>query len=46
MMKGDSIFSTEKLCILSYVQLILSLEMLKSDPAQNAIADNLDGDQL
>ena len=32
--------------ILSYVQLILPLEMLKSDPAQNAIADNLDGDQL
>ena len=29
---------------LSYFQFIMTLEMLKSDPAQNAIADNLDDD--
>ena len=29
---------------LSYFQFIVTLEMLKSDPAQNAIADNLDDD--
>ena len=43
----NSNFSNEKnVYSFSYVQLILTLKMLKSDPAQNAIANNLDGDQL
>ena len=29
---------------LSYFQFIMTLEMLKSDPSQNAIANNLDDD--